>query len=228
MSSYDRFERRSQTTRRSAFSHWLPLILTVTVATIGLATWVWSERREDDEDTPDYGKDDNGNARGGPPVHGDLREGDTGDGTTTRQPEESSSYMARMSGALKRTPSPQQVFDGASRTVVGGLAAAGAVVGNALSSIREEVKDPYADHRTWSEEAELRKAGVKDAEERTKASSTSQAKGESSQRAPVLQNTRKKTVAIVVSAASGHGAFDDDEDYQHAVSYMNHYVGGLS
>lgn len=208
--SYDRFERRPQ--RRSALGYWVPLVLTITVATIGLAAWVWSERSDDDEDATDHVRDDDRSVRTAPPVYGDLREGETAFGTTSRQPEESSSYMARMSGALRRTPSPQQVFDGASRTVVGGLAAAGAVVGNALSSIREEVKDPYADHRTWSEEAELRKAGIT-TEQPT--ASSSQTRGELSQKASGSRNTQRKTVALVVSADSGHGGFGDEEEFHH-------------
>lgn len=213
-SPYNRFEPRSQPSRRSTFGHWLPLIATVAVATVGLAAWVWSERQDDEEDAPDYGRDDGGSVRTAPPVYGDLREGETGFGTTSRQPEESSSYMARMSGALRRTPSPQQVFDGASRTVVGGLAAAGAVVGNALSSIREEVKDPYADHRTWSEEAELRKAGITaDVSERPP-------KVGAPQNAPISRNAPRKTVAVVVSADLGHDELGNDESYhhEHAVS----------
>ena len=36
---------------RSTFGYWVPLVLTVTAATVGFAAWVWSERREDDEDS---------------------------------------------------------------------------------------------------------------------------------------------------------------------------------
>lgn len=209
----DSFE-RTRPARRRPLGQWLPLIATVTVATIGLAVWVWSERQDDEDDPPDYGRGDEGSSvRTMPSSYADAREGET------RQPEESSSYMARMSGALKRTPSPQQVFDGASRTVVGGLAAASAVLGNALSSIREEVKNPYADHRTWSEEAELRRAGISDISDRPTASS-SQTKAE---KAPVSRNIQRKSVAIVISAASGHGALHDEEDYhyEHA-SILSH------
>jgi len=37
---------------RSAFGYWIPLALTVTAATVGLAAWIWSER-EDTEDSSD-------------------------------------------------------------------------------------------------------------------------------------------------------------------------------
>src|SRR5271163_700966 len=60
--SYERVERRRRSTtgggssfgytgRRTAFGYWLPLALTVTAATIGLVAWIWSERRDDEEDS---------------------------------------------------------------------------------------------------------------------------------------------------------------------------------
>ncbi len=36
---------------RSTFGYWIPLVLTVAAATAGVAAWIWSERREDDEDS---------------------------------------------------------------------------------------------------------------------------------------------------------------------------------
>ena len=36
---------------RSTFGYWVPLVLTVAAAGAGLAAWIWSERREDDEDS---------------------------------------------------------------------------------------------------------------------------------------------------------------------------------
>jgi hypothetical protein len=52
-------ERRRRTTspsygassNRSTFGYWVPLVLTVGAAVVGVAAWVWSERREDDEDS---------------------------------------------------------------------------------------------------------------------------------------------------------------------------------
>ncbi|RMZ78401.1 hypothetical protein DV738_g3910, partial [Chaetothyriales sp. CBS 135597] len=35
---------------QSGFGHWVPLILTVGAAAVGIAAWLWTERREDDED----------------------------------------------------------------------------------------------------------------------------------------------------------------------------------
>jgi len=219
---YDRYERTTRRAprapQRSTLGHWGPLILTVAVATIGIAAWVWSERRDDDD-----GEDEDGNRRwprpgesgqpGPPPGYGGLREGESSYGTTYRQPEESSTYMARMSGALKRAPSPQQIFDGASKTVAAGVAAAGAVVGSALSSIREEDKNAFKDHKTWSEEAEARKSGrgsdIPGLQGPTKSSSQSQ------RVTPGQSTIRRKTVAIVVSADADNDGVDDGEEYHH-------------
>jgi hypothetical protein len=234
--SYDRYERSarrqpaSRSSNRGTFTYWLPLAFTVTVATIGLAAWVWSERSEDDDELPppgrppggdgvyqDYGRNPDGSIRTGPPSYADVRPGEVAYGTAQQRPEESQSYMARMSGALRRTPSPQQVFDGASRTVVAGVAAAGAVVGSALSSIREEDKNAYKDHRTWSEEAEARAAGVSPGPDRGIELRSGSEPGVSSTRVP-LGNGKRKTVAIVVSA-DAHVDFDEDEGayHEHAV-----------
>jgi hypothetical protein len=125
-----------------------------------------------------------------------------------------------MSGALKRTPSPQQIYDGASRTVLGGIAAAGAVVGSALSSIREEDKNAYKDHRTWSEEAEGRASGMSPVPPGgIEMRSASEPGVQPTARAPV-GNGKRKTVAIVVSADTTNDDDFDDEGgfYERAVS----------
>jgi hypothetical protein len=236
---YDRFERTTRRTqnsssssRRGTFSYWIPLALTVTVATVGIAAWIWSERGDDDEDDVppgpnpydapggNYGRNPDGSVRTGPPSYADVRPGEIAYGTVGQpRPEESQSYMARMSGALRRTPSPQQVFDGVSRSVVGGVAAAGAVVGSALSSIREEDRNAYKDHRTWSEEAEARVSGASPAPEAgpTDLRSASIPGVAPSQRVPVGSGKRK-TVAIVVSADAGSADLDDEDGFhEHAV-----------
>jgi hypothetical protein len=109
--------------------------------------------------------------------------------------------IGRMQGALRRTPSPQQFIDGASKRVAAGMAAAGAMVGGALGSIREERGD-FEDHSRWTEEAEARvRGGVQQA----------------SRAAPSTVDKKRKTVALVVSSASSH---DDPEDLslsEHAV-----------
>lgn len=217
---------------RGTFSYWVPLALTVTVATAGIVAWIWSEREDDDDDEgsrlgpppgpygqPDYGRNPDGTIRTGPPSYADVRPGEVAYGNVQSRPEESQSYMARMSGALRRTPSPQQVFDGVSRSVVGGVAAAGAVVGNALSSIREEDKNAYKDHKTWSEEAEARqKSGSPGPSPGpVELRSESFAGVGPTQRAPV-GNGKKKTVAIVVSAEGGVDEYEDQDGFhEHAV-----------
>jgi hypothetical protein len=222
--TYERSGRRSAS-NRGTFTYWIPLAFTVTVATFGIAAWIWSERSdEDDRDPPpgdqvrpDQGRNKDGSFRTGPPSYaGDLRPGEAGYGVTQARPEESQSYMARMSGALRRTPSPQQFLDGASRSVVAGVAAAGAAVGSALSSIREEDKNAYKDHKTWSEEAESRPSAAIPGGP-IELRSASEPGVAASQRVPI-SNEKRKAVAIVVSADT---SLDLDQDegafHEHAV-----------
>jgi hypothetical protein len=237
--SYDRYERTSRgsqpsSSRRGTFSYWLPLAFTVTVATVGIVAWIWSERNDDEDELPppppgpgdnvynrpDYGRNPDGSIRTRPPSYADVRPGEVAYGIAQERPEEQQTYMARMSGALKRTPSPQQVFDGASRTVLGGIAAAGAVVGSALSSIREEDKNAYKDHRTWSEEVEGRAPGMSPVPPGgIEMRSGSEPGVQSTQRVQV-GNGKRKTVAIVVSADTSNDDDFDDEGgfYERAVS----------
>ena len=235
--SYDRYERQRRQTygassRRSTLGYWVPLALTVTATTIGLAAWIWSERRDDDDDDYDYDRKDD--RRNNQPPHGPGYEG-----VGSRESEnvsgigavhgEDASMMARMSGALRRTPSPQQLFDGASRKVAAGVAAAGAVVGGALSSIREEDKRDYEDHSRWSEEAESRKDGqsTQQAAVPKGADSTMTGASASSRQSTAVSQRqsglKRKTVAIVVSAESSYDTGTQEEiDYhqEHAVSFL--------
>ena len=233
--SYDRYERqrRRQTygasTRRSTFGYWVPLALTVTAATIGLAAWIWSERRDGDDEDDEYGRDgDHGNNRAPhPPGYGGVGFGEPADVRGTEPVNYGDdSMMARMSGALRRTPSPQQLFDGASRKVAAGVAAAGAVVGGALSSIREEDKRDFEDHSRWSEEAESRKNQIRGQEgPGSRALDPTPTEASTSSRQPIPSQerhggTRRKAVAIVVSSESSHvaGTQEDIEYHQeHAV-----------
>src|SRR2546421_12853529 len=119
--SYDRYERqRRGNAGRSALGYWVPLAITVTAATLGLAAWIWTERRDDDDD---YDDDRDGNRKEHRETRHDDHRRDPGDD------DASGGMVARMSGALRRTPSPQQIFDGASKKVAAGVAAAGTVVG---------------------------------------------------------------------------------------------------
>ncbi|KAF5525556.1 hypothetical protein CGCA056_v002315 [Colletotrichum aenigma] len=201
--------------RRGVWSHWVPLAVTVTVATVGLAAWVWSQRKDEDENPEtdhvrdlDYDAADFGgntaydSSRGPKPPSSNVGAetyGTTGD--ASRDADVSAeTWGARMSGALRRTPSPQQFFESAGKTVTAGVAAAGAVAGRALAAIREEDKNAYADHETWSEEADARK-------ERSSV--------------PREPGKRRRTVAIVVSADSHGDDFDDDGFHEHA-SILSH------
>ena len=227
---YDRYERnaRRQPAARNALSYWVPLILTVTVATVGVAAWIWSERSDEDEDKPrqtpgPYGRNPDGSVRTGPPSYADVRPGEVAYGTTQQRPEESQSYMARMSGALRRTPSPQQFMEGVSRSAVAGVATVGAVVGNALSSIREEDKNAYKDHKTWSEEADTRRPGaIPGPAPGIETRSVTEAGVAATPRVPVA-NGKRKTVAIVVSADTNEdGMMDEDDTFVEHASVLSH------
>lgn len=230
--SYDRYERQRRQTygassRRSTLGYWVPLAITVTAATIGLAAWIWSERRDDGDD--DYDGEDRRRDNHPPDALGyaglGSRESEDVSGADAVRGDDAS-MMARMSGALRRTPSPQQLFDGASRKVAAGVAAAGAVVGGALSSIREEDKTDYEDHSRWSEEAESRNDGIitrQGAVPKSIDPGTTAAGASSRQHTAVPQRPgglKRKTVAIVVTSESSHDVGTQEEiDYhqEHAV-----------
>jgi hypothetical protein len=191
----------SATGNRTFMGYWVPLAITVGVATISIAAWVWSEREEDDDegeygrnypdDYPPPGPD------GGPPPGADFARSAPSDAR-----QDDNTVMGRMQGALRRTPSPQQLLDGASRRVAAGVAAAGAMVGGALSSIREERGD-FEDHSRWSEEADSRARGAT----------------EPGPRGVAPSSNRKKTVALVVSADALSGESDDISLAEHAVCF---------
>ncbi|KAG5974257.1 hypothetical protein E4U55_008269 [Claviceps digitariae] len=202
--------------RRGVWSHWVPLAVTLTVATAGLAAWVWSQRKDEDQnsvddelgfdyetadygDNPPYGASSRDvKAPDQPSRHDSQRADDAASyGLATAQTDVSApGWGARMSGALRRTPSPQQFFDSTGKTVAAGVAAAGAAMGKALASIREEDK-AYGEN-PWSEEADAKK-----------------------ERAPTSRYKTRKTVAIVVSADTKVSNFDDDGTHELA-SILSH------
>lgn len=201
--------------RRTATGYWIPLALTVGVATLSIAAWIWTERNENDDDYPN----DEGDGQYPPPGDGgsdfpppSYSAGEYARSTATDVMPGDAPYdpsiMARMQGALRRTPSPQQFFDGASRRVVAGVTAAGAFVGGALTSIREENRGDFEDHTRWSEEAQSR------GNERSQQPTMSGAlPGPGA--APSSFGKKKKTVAIIVSSLSP--ADSDDFASEHAV-----------
>ncbi|TLS25050.1 hypothetical protein PpBr36_06963 [Pyricularia pennisetigena] len=215
-------DQRGSSRRHGVWTHWVPLVLTVTVATVGIAAWAWSQRSDDDDEVPSRPNNGGGNNTASSYAqhqqgdqHLDYENADYGDnppyGAANRSldvktgadahSEGVSGWGTRMSGALRRTPSPQQFLDSAGKTVAAGVAAAGAAVGSALAAIREEDKNAYADHETWSEEADAKK---KD-------------KGSSSKHG----SKKRKTVAIVVSADMRMDEVDEDGFHEHA-SLLSH------
>lgn len=211
------YDNRGSSRRHGIWSHWVPLALTVTVATVGVAAWVWSQRSSEEEDEegitqhldydnadygdrPTYGTTGDGvRSRGPPSFRSELRPDEVGYGVTQPADTTGPGWGARMSGALRRTPSPQHILDRAGKTVAAGVAAAGTAVGTALASIRENDKSAFADHETWSEEADAKKETVP----------RSQASGSS--------HKRRKNVAIVVSADTHLDEVDDEGYHEHAV-----------
>lgn len=273
--SYDRYyERRSNRgsgarifsspSKRSTFGYWVPLIITVTAATAGIATWIWSERisNEDDDAYGDYVPPNEAceeydhrrqascgariEVRDGenPPQYEDeFTENDQGitsaqyQGATRETiplaPEADESFVAQW---RRRTPSPQQLFDGASKRVAAGVAA----VGRGLSSITEEERERgrpdevFNDHERWSEEAESldRENGSRETAgdiagaARVMRNPQIGEKFQYKQSAPgddvqSIGRGRRKTVAVVVSAVPRNesGTFGDATYHvQHAVS----------
>ncbi|KAF3481082.1 uncharacterized protein GIQ15_03841 [Arthroderma uncinatum] len=143
MSDYNR-RRTSGSGGRSALGYWVPLVITVGVATAGLAAWIWSERQGDDDDEG-LGYHDGNSPITMEPGTGDAYSRGVTTATDGGARADDGSVISRVQGAWRRTPSPKQFFDGASRSVVAGVTAAGAVVGGALSSIREEGRGDYDD-----------------------------------------------------------------------------------
>ncbi|PHH90016.1 hypothetical protein CDD83_4700 [Cordyceps sp. RAO-2017] len=205
---YDRYDRGSS--RRGVWTHWVPLAVSLTVATAGLAAWIWSQRREEDSDHVDADLDYEDTGYGGDPAHGGAtardaarsmvkpaQDDDQSHGQAPAPGEVSGSgWGARMSGALRRTPSPQQFLDSTGKTVAAGVAAAGAVVGKALASIREEDK-AYSEN-PWSEEADAKK-----------------------DRAPATWSKGRKAVAVVVSA-DARVPLDGTGDSHEVASILSH------
>ncbi|KAF7874909.1 hypothetical protein EAF04_002083 [Stromatinia cepivora] len=246
------YDRRGAQARRGNLSYWLPLAFTVTAAAVGVVAWIWSTRGDEDDEDDDnrplqpprseYGSrnPDGSFGTGSPSYAGDLRPGEA---TTDQQPpppphprrpEEPQGYIAQMSGALQRTPSPQQFINSAGRSLAAGAAAVGGVVGSALSSIREEDKHGFDDHRTWQEESVIRRNAAPSPpvtttpapvpgpiELRSDSPAGLSAGVAPAPRAPV-RNGKRKAVAIVVSAES------QDDDAASEAGYHHEYASILS
>lgn len=165
-----------------------------------------------------------------PPVGGEAASYYSGSrgAQTEQQQREEASWYGQVRGAIRRTPSPQQFFDSASKQVGAAAAAAGA----ALGSIMEEDKDAYredgsrrrgreaegevfSDHERWSEEAEekTRVGAVEAASEKRADAALRSAKGDKG------KGKAKKAVAVVVSADTG-----SDSSYEHDTTYQTEHA----
>ncbi|KAG9187245.1 hypothetical protein G6011_05116 [Alternaria panax] len=222
--NYDRYDRRQNNSRnRSALGFYVPLILTVTVATAGFAAWVWSAREDSrdysSDDDLSYGEDSSHEKRQGrAPAPRDASGFPVGEGGGEGYGYGGggdSTLLGRAQGVIRRTPSPQQLFDTVSKKTAAGWAAAGAAAGAALASIREEDKDEaFGDHSRWSEEATIRRnveaqsrdsnAAV-DTQARSFAASVRKAEGRGE------YSGKRKTVVLVVSAENLMDRMDEDE-----------------
>lgn len=247
MSSYERYDTRRRrplyappsTPRRSTLSSWLPLALTVTLATAGLAAWIWSERQDSgNDDNDDNDNEDNAN-RDNTPAHPAPRSGSEQHGhvvgsevdapppsypgpvsRTMTGEDQDEGFFARVSGAMRRTPSPQQLLDSAGQRIAAGLAnavgltgaaataAAAAEAPNAAASHEQERDAGFSDHEHWNEEAESRRVQEQAMHARDTGSSSS-------------SNRPRKTVAVVLSALDSLADMhhDDEAEYrrEHAV-----------
>lgn len=211
--NYDRYDRRqNSSSRRSTLGYWVPLTLTVVVATAGLAAWVWSVREDGEDASSDddlsYGEDS-----GREKSHGRAPVGQHGARDSMSQGvvrEEEKDLLSRAQGIIRRTPSPQQLFDTVSKKTAAGWAAAGVAAGAALASIREEDKDDYGDHSRWSEEAAIRRNVEAQSSQSAAAVDTQSRSFAASIRNPPTGGKRK-TVVLVVSAESLMDSPHDDE-----------------
>lgn len=253
--SYERYERGQRRLTgpygRSTFSYWVPLIITVTAATAGVVAWAWNEHRQgsEEDDDADYEYyDERIEEEDSSTIHGDDRSaggataggsvaGTSAYGTTNRSTSEvdvtnsqNESFVSQMRGAIRRAPSPQKMFEGASKRVSAGMA----MLGRGLGSVNEEAPgDDYVDHERWSEEADTREretAGVGAA--MTGAAAAAGAASLYGSRDGAGKSTSRRTVAIVVSAESDDRRDDqDDEDasyhIEHTVSLVLRSCNGI-
>lgn len=91
--------RYGATNNRSAWGYWVPLAITVTAATVGLAAWIWSERKEEEEDSS---ADEQYRPGGRPPagyanMSGGLGPGPGPDGVYVDQPPPGGVYQGDQS-----------------------------------------------------------------------------------------------------------------------------------
>jgi len=151
--------------------------------------------------------------------------------------EHDQTFFGQVRGAMRRTPSPQQFLDQASKQVSAGIAAAGSALGSIMednesghggyddrrnqsrsqSRRREDrEREGFSDHERWSEEADekVRVRGVVEQESERRADAAKRSRSKDKGRT-------RKSVAIVVSADTNMDGKMDDADIvydTHAVS----------
>jgi hypothetical protein len=208
--SYDRYDTRRgngpATRSKSVLGWWMPVMVTTTLAAGGLIAWALRARddhdhsSEEDDDALSYGgeTDQEGKFKPGPgqrPPGVDIA-GEASQQVTT----EDSTLIGRVQSAIRRTPSPQQILDGAGKKVAAGVAAAGAMMGGALGSIKEDHEDDFADHARWKD--------------------TVNAASASGSGSRTVYSGKRKTVAIVLSADEGDVPLEEEEEK----GYRNEYA----
>ncbi|KAF2396437.1 hypothetical protein EJ06DRAFT_585301 [Trichodelitschia bisporula] len=230
--SYDRYDSRRSSTRRSTLGYWVPLLVTSVLAAGGLAAWIWSTRDDhesstssSDDDDLSYPEEDPRGRDGPPGFDAQPGYGAAARGAGPGEQQGQGDMMTRVSDVLRRTPSPQQVFDTASKRVVAGVAAAGAVVGTALNAIREgdeEHKGEFDDHRQWSEEVTRREVSTTETENIPAVAPVVPTYNATETRRDGPQkyapDARRKTVVVVLSGETLGG----EEDEAQGAAYTEH------
>ncbi len=162
--------------------------------------------------------------------------------STTVEQQEETGLVARMSSALgigrsstpnqgnnrSGTPNQQQPYDWANKPFASGVAAAGAMVGAAISSLSGGGGEGYEDHERWSEEAEQRdnEREVKQGIRRRGTADEFFSGSIDIPKSSSVSNRKRKSVAVVVSAV-GLQVDGEMEVGQHAVSVRCHPEGTL-
>ncbi|KAK4982955.1 hypothetical protein LTR50_007501 [Elasticomyces elasticus] len=240
---YDRRDRRRplyapSSSPRTTLGYWVPLVVTVSIATAGLVAWIWSERSEVESDDDESGNGRRPEEFENPPSEWN-RPTYSSSIQDTRGVVEEDSFRSRVSSAIRRTPSPQQFFDAAGHRLAAGVAAAGVVVGGALGSIREEDdpqhedgrrEDGFSDHERWSEEAATSdRVEAQSRDGKATVQVNTEAFNASARSGPVVREQQsrrgksRRTIAVVVSAEVKR-----DTLHQEDLSYRTEHASILS
>ena len=190
MDRYDTARRRQARPGRSALGYWLPLVVTVTIATAGLAAWIWSERQHDNDDDDNDRQDDAEDDTYDHPLEypedlPDTQEQAPGSGDQ--------GFLSRVAG---RTPSPQRFLDNAGQRIRSAVG----LSGSSAAGKQEERGDPaFSDNEHWNEEAETKRS--------MRATSSSHA-----------ANKRKRSVVVVLNGEEHEDAHMHHAE--HAVGFV--------